>query len=246
MAAATIDVRRSGARYRTRADGIDTRHSFSFGSHYDPANVAFGPLLVHDEHRVGAGAGFGAHRHTDAEIVTWVLEGALVHEDSTGHRGTVVPGLAARLSAGAGVVHTERNDAPRPDPTAPPAPLRFVQTWLMPDVPGTPPAYAARPVDPADLASGWVPVVSGDHPDAAVSLGTRSATFWVTRLAPGEARPLPTGPRAHVFVATGGVDLETAGALDAGDAVRLAGEAPLTVTVTGTRGAEVCVWTVQP
>lgn len=242
MAAATIDVRRSGARSRTEAEGIDTRHSFSFGLHYDPANVAFGPLLVHDDHRVRPGAGFGTHRHTDAEIVTWVLEGSLVHEDSTGHRGIVVPGLAARLSAGAGVAHAERNDDLRLDPSVPPARLRFVQTWLRPDTPGTPPAYAARPVDPVDLTSCWVPVASGDHPDAAVTLGTRSATFWATRLVPGEARPLPTGPRTHVFVAVGGVHIETVGALDAGDAVRLAGEAPL--TVTGTLGSEVCVWTV--
>lgn len=244
MEAATIDIRRSGTRYQSRAAGIDTRHSFSFGTHYDPDNTGFGPLLVHDDHRLRPGAGFAEHRHADVEIVTWVLEGALVHEDSTGHRGTVVPGLAARLSAGSGVLHTERNDVLRPDPDGPPARLRFVQAWLRPDVPGTPPTYAARPVDPANLASGWFPVASGNDPDAAVSLGTRSATFWVTRLAPGEARSLPTGPRTHVFVAAGGVAIETLGALDAGDAVRLTGEAPL--TVTGTLGAEVCVWSVEP
>lgn len=242
MVAATIDVRRAGSRFRTRTAGIDTRHSFSFGTHYDPANVGIGPLLVHDDHRVRSGAGFGEHRHADAEIVTWVLEGSLVHEDSTGHRGTVVPGLAQRLSAGAGVLHTESNDAFRQDPSAPPVRTRFVQMWLRPDTPGTPPAYAARPVDPADLMSGWVPVASGDHPDAAVSLGTRHATLWVTRLAPGENRSLPTGARTHVFVAVGSIEIETVRMLDTGDAVRLSEEAPL--TLTGVRAAEVLVWSM--
>lgn len=237
-----IDVRRSGTRFRTRAEGIDTRHSFSFGSHYDPSNTGFGPLLVHNDDRVAAGAGYPDHPHRDAEILTWVLDGSLVHEDSTGHRGLVTPGLAQRMSAGAGVVHAERNDAYRLDPTAPPAPVHFIQMWLRPDAPGGPPAYAAGPVDLADLASGWVPVASGDHPDAVVSLGTRGATLWVTRVAPGTTRLLPPGPQHHVFV-VGEVDAEAAGRLDAGDALRLTDSSQL--RLTGVGPAEICVWTVE-
>src|SRR5919107_462725 len=167
VVADAIEVRRAGSRFRTVTEGIDTRHSFSFGAHYDPGNVGFGPLLVHNDDRVRSGAGYP---HADAEILTWVLDGSLVHEDSTGHRGLVTPGLAQRLSAGAGVVHAERNDAYRTDPSAPAVPVRFVQMWLRPDAPGTPPAYAARAVDLGDLAGDWRPVASGDHPDAAVGL----------------------------------------------------------------------------
>jgi quercetin 2,3-dioxygenase len=243
VVADAIEVRRAGSRFRTVTEGTDTRHSFSFGAHYDPGNVGFGPLLVHNDDRVRSGAGYPDHPHVDAEILTWVLDGSLVHEDSTGHRGLVTPGLAQRLSAGAGVLHAERNDAFRSDPTAPVVPVRFVQMWLRPDTPGTPPAYAAGAVDLADLASGWRPVASGDHPDAAVGLATRGATLWVTRLAPAVARLLPAGAQTHVFVATGAVEVEAAGPLAEGDALRLSGDTQL--RLTGVRDAEVLVWTMM-
>lgn len=243
MVVDAIEVHRAAGRFRTLSEVADTRHSFSFGAHYDPGNVGFGPLLVHNDDRVRSGAGYPDHPHADAEILTWVLDGSLVHEDSTGHRGLVVPGLAQRLSAGAGVVHAERNDAFRTDPDAPPSPVRFVQMWLRPDVPGAPPAYTAGPVDLADLAAGWRPVASGDHPDAAVSVATRGATLWATRLAPGVSRLLPTGARAHVFVATGAVEAEAVGVLGEGDALRLAGATQL--RLTGARPAEILVWTMM-
>ena len=242
MVADTIEVQRTDARFRTRAEGVDTRHSFSFGTHYDPGNVGFGPLLAHNDDRVQSGSGYADHPHADAEILTWVLDGSLVHADSTGHRGLIVPGLAQWLSAGSGVVHAERNDGFRLDPSVPVAPVRFVQMWLRPDTPGTPPAYAARPVDLADLATDWRPVASGDHPDAAVCVATRGATLWVTRLAPGVSRVVPAGPLVHVFVATGEIDVESVGPLAEGDALRLSGDAQL--RLTGVSPAEVLVWTM--
>jgi quercetin 2,3-dioxygenase len=238
----THEVHRADARFRSVTEGTDTWHSFSFGTHYDPGNVGFGSLLVHNDDRVRSGAGYPDHPHADAEILTWVLEGSLVHADSTGHRGLVTPGLAQRLSAGSGVVHAERNDAFRSDPGAPVVPVRFVQMWLRPDRPGTPPAYAAGPVDLTELASGWRPVASGDLPDAAVSVATRGATLWVTRLDPGVSRPLPVGAYAHVFVATGEVEAETVGPIYEGDALRLTGETEL--RLTGVRPAEILVWTM--
>jgi redox-sensitive bicupin YhaK (pirin superfamily) len=244
VVADTIEVHRADSRFRTRSEGTDTRHSFSFGTHYDPGNVGFGSLLVHNDDRVRSGSGYPDHPHTDAEILTWVLEGSLVHADSTGHRGLIVPGLAQRLSAGAGVVHAERNDAFRDDPSAPVLPVRFVQMWLRPDTPGTPPAYAARPVDLDDLAADWRPVASGDNPDAAVSVSSRGATLWATRLAAGVSRLLPAGPLTHVFVAIGEVEVETVGPLVEGDALRLSEGAQL--RLTGVSAAEVLVWTMAP
>ncbi len=100
----------------TEAAGVTTRHAFSFGAHYDPDNVGFGSLLAHNDERLSSGRGFDDHPHRDTEIVTWVLSGSLLHEDSTGHTGIVSPGAVQRLSAGSGVVHAERNDAYRVDP----------------------------------------------------------------------------------------------------------------------------------
>lgn len=123
-------MRRAEDRFVTRGPGVVTRHGFSFGRHYDPAHVAHGRLVAHDEHRLEPGVGFGPHPHRDVEVVSWVLEGALVHEEATG--AAVVPaGSLQRMCAGAGVVHDER---------AGQVATRFVQLWLTAD-PGAGTAY---------------------------------------------------------------------------------------------------------
>jgi len=103
----TVEIRRGTGRFLTRSEGHFTRHSFSFGSHYDPDNVSFGPLVCHDDHRLKAGTGFEDHPHRDVEIVTWVLSGSLRHTDSEGHTAEVRPGEVQVLSAGSGVTHAE-------------------------------------------------------------------------------------------------------------------------------------------
>ncbi len=95
-----VDVRRAGERLRTEIDWLDSRHSFSFGPHYDPSNTHFGLLMVTNDDIVKAGSGFETHPHRDMEIVTWVLSGSLVHQDSEGNSGVIHPGLAQRMSAG--------------------------------------------------------------------------------------------------------------------------------------------------
>jgi redox-sensitive bicupin YhaK (pirin superfamily) len=237
-----LQLRRASERFRTAGGGIDTRHVFSFGAHYDPDRVGHGPLLVLNEESLLAGRGFNDHPHADAEIVTWVLSGSLVHTDSRGHAGLVVPGLAQRMSAGTGIVHAERNDAFRTDPSRPAEPAHFVQMWLRPDVAGSPPGYAQRELDLAELSRGWRPVVSGSDPDAAVSLGSAGSTLWVTVLDAGVRRELPTGPLAHLYLARGEVDVESVGPMAAGDALELTGEAAL--GVTGHVEAELLLWTM--
>jgi quercetin 2,3-dioxygenase len=106
----TTEIRRADQRFRTRTEWLDSRHSFSFGPHYDPANTHFGLLMVSNEDVVTAGTGFDTHQHRDMEIVTWVLSGALVHADSTGHSGMIHPGVAQRMSAGSGILHSEKSD----------------------------------------------------------------------------------------------------------------------------------------
>lgn len=239
-----LQLRRAQDRFRTTGDGIETSHVFSFGAHYDPAHVGHGPLMVLNEETLMAGRGFDEHPHADAEILTWVAEGSLVHTDSTGNRGVVVPGLAQRMSAGSGIVHAERNDAYRVDADVPAVPVHFVQMWLRPDEPSTVPSYGQGAVDRSELDRGWSPVASGSHPDAAVALGSAGSTLWVTVLAPGVARLLPTGPLAHLFVLRGALDLEAVGPLAAGDSLRVSGEAALRATAR--TETELLVWTMQP
>ncbi len=243
MAQASIELRRAETRFVTRTSWATTWHSFSFGEHYDPDNVTFGPLMVSNDDRVQSGAGYADHPHADAEIVTWVLSGSLVHADSAGNGGIVYPGLAQRMSAGSGIVHAERNDAYTLDPARSADPVHFVQMWLRPDEPGGTPSYQQREVVLTDLSAAWVPVASGRVADAAIRIGSAGATLWVTRLESGEERQLPAAPQLHAYLAAGEIDVESVGRLTAGDALRISGETEL--RLDGQSPAELLVWTVS-
>ena len=160
MSAGSVSVLEASKRFVSAADGVLTRHCFSFGEHYDPANTSYGPLVAFNDTVLQPGAGFSTHRHAGVEIVTWVIEGMLHHEDSTGHHGDIVPGVVQRLSAGSGVVHTETSPPGTWLPPAIAAPW-FLQMWLKPDEPAGAPGYAQAAVDPATLDSGLVVVASG-------------------------------------------------------------------------------------
>ncbi|ADB35878.1 Pirin domain protein [Kribbella flavida DSM 17836] len=235
----SIDVRRAGERFRTSTDWLDSRHSFSFGPYYDPANVGFGVLMVHNDEVVAPGTGFGTHPHQDLEIVTWVVRGALVHQDSEGHSGVVYPGLAQRMSAGSGIRHSEKNDAGEP--------VRYVQMWVRPDELDLTPSYQQAEVD-VSLATGeLVPIASGlpEHArDTAIRINQRAAGLSVARLVPGAWVQLPAAPYVHLFVAVGSVALEGAGDLGTADAVRLTNSEGRRVTA-GADGAEILVWEMR-
>lgn len=244
MPAPELTVRRGADRFTTSAQGLVSRPSFAFGQHYDPSNVSFGALIAHNEDVLATDAGYDDHPHRDAEIITWVLSGTLQHVDSYGNAGLVYPGLAQRMSAGAGIVHAERNDGYRVDSRVPAEPVHFVQMWLRPDVPGGPAGYAQREVPFVDLRTDWVPVASGSHPDAAIRVGSAGSTLWATVLSPGVGRVLPEAPYAHLFVARGAVEVEAAGPLVAGDALRVGG--PAALRVTARTEAELLVWAMAP
>jgi redox-sensitive bicupin YhaK (pirin superfamily) len=189
------EVRRSAERYVTDGDGVRTLHSFSYGVHYDPENVGLGALVAINEEQVAPGAGYDEHRHADVEIVTWVLEGALAHRDTTGTSGTIEPGTAQRLSAGEGARHAELNASDA-------VPLRFVQTMLR-SRHGSAPEYAS-------LA---VPSGPGLHPGVTVHA---DAELLVARVAPGSPVQVPGAQRLLVHVTRGTVQVgETP--LEAGD-----------------------------
>ncbi len=239
----SVDVRRAADRPVTGLAWLDSRHSFSFGRHYDPANTHHGLLLVNNDDRVEAGTGFETHPHRDMEIVTWVLEGSLVHQDSTGHNGVIYPGLAQRMSAGRGILHSEKNDAYRLEADRPREDVHFVQMWVVPDESGITPGYEQLEIDGELLAGGLVPVASGmprHDGAAAIRIANRSAALHAARLLPGQSVTLPEAPYLHLFVPRGQVELEGAGALDAGDAVRFTATGGKTVTARS--AAEVLVW----
>jgi redox-sensitive bicupin YhaK (pirin superfamily) len=237
-----VDVRRAADRAATRLDWLDSKHSFSFGQHYDAGNTHHGLLLVNNDDVVSPGTGFETHPHRDMEIVTWVLQGSLVHQDSTGHAGVIYPGLAQRMSAGSGILHSEKNDAWRLEPARDSdEPVHFVQMWVLPDEAGITPGYEQLEIEDAVLRGGLVPVASGraEHA-AAIRIRNRSAALHAARLQAGSAVELPEAPYLHLFVAAGTVQLEGAGELATGDAVRLTATGGQRVTATGP--AEILVW----
>ncbi|MGH3498784.1 MAG: pirin family protein [Nocardioidaceae bacterium] len=238
-----VDVRRGDQRFGTELDWLDSKHSFSFGDHYDPDNTHHGLLLVNNDDVVRPGAGFEAHPHQDMEIVTWVLQGSLVHQDSAGHAGLIYPGLAQRMSAGRGIEHSERNDSWRLQGEPHSDPVHFVQMWVVPDEPGITPGYEQRDIDDDLRRGGLVTVASGmrAHAEvAAIAINNRHAALHVTRLRPGERVDLPDAPFLHLFVARGSVTLEGAEPLGVGDAVRLTGVGGQRVSAVDS--AEVLVW----
>lgn len=211
---ATTEIRDAATRAVTSTGWLTSRHSFAFGDHYDPDNTHFGLLLVNNDDIVSPGTGFDTHPHRDMEIVTWVLRGELSHRDSAGNSGVIYPGLAQRMSAGSGILHSERNDSPS-------EPVHFVQMWVVPDEAGVQPSYQQHEIDDKLLTGDLVTVASGmPAHDAAITLHNRNAALHATRLPAGAAVNLPRAPYLHLFVARGAVSVEGIGAVNEGDAVR--------------------------
>jgi hypothetical protein len=239
----TIDIRRASDRALTRTPWLDSRHSFSFGPHHDPANTHHGILLVNNDDVVAPGTGFDTHPHRDMEIVTWVLDGSLVHQDSTGHSGIIYPGLAQRMSAGRGILHSEKNDSWTLNGEKHSNPVHFVQMWVLPDEPGRTPGYQQLEIDTELLARRLVTVASGmpaHRDDHAITIGNRHAALHVARLQPGDSVELPDAPFLHVFTARGEVNLEGGGEMRDGDAARISGTGGQRLTATSP--AEILVW----
>ena len=217
-----MDVRRAAERYPggDPAAGIESRHAFSFGPHYDPDNLRFGALIACNEERLAPGAGFDEHPHSHTEIVTWVVEGKLTHRDSTGHETRVGPGDVQRLSSAGGVRHVERNDAGTP--------LTFIQTWLAPLTPGGDPAYE---------------IVHGIADSTPYAVPEAGAMLHVRRLGAGERTAVPDGAFLYVHVVRGDVRLDDA-ELGAGDAVRITDAKD--VEAVAVSAAELLVWEMAP
>ena len=243
----TVHVQRTGERFATRLGWLDSKHSFSFGPHYDPGNTHFGLLLVSNDDVVAPGTGFETHPHRDMEIVTWVLDGGLVHQDSIGHNGVIYPGLAQRMSAGTGILHSEKNDRPTslltPEAAKAIAPVHFVQMWVTPDEARIDPGYEQLDITDELTRGGLVPVASGmerHRSESAIRIRQKNAALFAARLADGKSVAVPTAPYVHLYVARGAVDLEGAGRLDTGDAARITAAEGQTITAAG--HAEVLVW----
>jgi redox-sensitive bicupin YhaK (pirin superfamily) len=158
-----LTVRRSNERGASKFSWLDSRHTFSFGDYYDPKNMGCSDLRVINEDRVDPGAGFPTHSHRDMEIITYVLEGALTHKDSTGTSSVIRVGDVQRMSAGTGISHSEYNASKT-------EPVHFLQIWIQPEREGSKPGYEQREFPQADRGGKLRLVASRDGADGSVTV----------------------------------------------------------------------------
>jgi quercetin 2,3-dioxygenase len=210
-------VRRSADRGHADHGWLKSHHSFSFADYFDEDHVEFGPLRVLNEDRVAGGQGFGTHAHQNMEIISYVLDGELSHQDSMGTRSTIRPGDVQRMSAGTGVRHSEFNGSPTNK-------VHFLQIWIQPNVGDIPPSYEEKRFEDADKRGRLRLIASSNgengsvliHQDVRVYSGLFDGAES-TRL------EIAKGRRAYVHVARGAVHVNGI-ELTAGDALKLTDE----------------------
>ena len=232
-----MDIIRAGQRGVAEHGWLSSRHTFSFGSYYNPQAIGFSDLRVINEDRVEPGEGFGRHPHRDMEIFSYVLDGALEHKDSMGTGSVIRPGDVQIMSAGRGVAHSEYNHSRVAD-------VHFLQIWIMPSVRDAEPRYQQRYFGDDEKRGKLRLILSPDG--AADSLEIRQDARVYAGLFDGdEAATLALAPDRHAYVHVARGEVEVNGAqLKQGDGLRLrdAGQ----ITLAGGRDAEVLVFDLRP
>ncbi|HYA45071.1 MAG TPA: pirin family protein [Acidimicrobiales bacterium] len=220
-----IKVIKSGERYHADMGWLSTYWHFSFAEYHDPANMHWGPLRVFNDDVIRPGKGFGAHPHSDMEIITYVLEGELEHQDNQGNKGVIHPGEVQVMSAGTGIVHSEYNhSADRP--------VHLLQIWVMPRTRRLKPRWDQRRFAPEERSGKLLPVVSsGDLPGTLAI--DQDATISVSALRAGQEAIHRSGARrkAYLFVIAGRLRVNGT-ELARGDQARIADEPELRLAAT--------------
>ena len=196
-----ITIRRSQERGGGDFGWLNTRHTFSFDTYYDPKWMQFRSLRVINEDWVQPGQGFPMHPHRDMEIITYVLEGALEHKDSLGTGSVIRPGDGQRMSAGRGIRHSEANASKT-------SPVHLLQIWILPKAPGLEPSYEQKTFAAEEKKGRLRLVAAPDGSEGSVTIH-QDARLYVSLLAPGEEvqHTLSAGRHAWLQVAKGEVEL---------------------------------------
>jgi redox-sensitive bicupin YhaK (pirin superfamily) len=232
-----VVIRRAAGRGRADHGWLRSFHSFSFAGYHDPQRMGFGPLRVINDDTVAPGKGFGMHGHQDMEIVTYVLSGALEHQDDLGTGSVIRYGDVQKMSAGTGVHHSEFNHSTHEA-------VHFLQVWIIPATRGAAPAYEQKHFSESDKRGRLRLVASADGREGSVSL-LEAAEIYATIVGEGERveHTLAPGRLCYVHVATGRATVRGQ-ALEAGDALLLQDE-PGAVEIEGGPG-EVLLFDLPP
>jgi redox-sensitive bicupin YhaK (pirin superfamily) len=228
-----IQVRPGKERGKTQTDWLDSNHTFSFNRYYDPRYSGFSDLLVINEDYVEPGQGFGAHSHDNMEILSYVIEGALEHRDSTGGSGILRPNELQRMSAGTGVRHSEFNPSEIER-------THFLQIWILPERNGLKPEYEQRSFPTTDRLNRMRLIASHDGRDGSVTIH-QDVSLYDCLLMPGRevTQSIGNGRHAWVQVIKGKVTVNGS-SLEAGDGAALSSEK--TIEIQANRDSEVLVF----
>jgi len=225
-----MTIRKAAERGHANHGWLDTHHTFSFASYYDPAYMGFRSLRVINDDTVTGGNGFGAHPHKDMEIISYVLDGALAHKDSTGTDGVIRPGDVQRMSAGTGVVHSEFNASKT-------EPVHFLQIWLVPDKGGIKPGYEQKTFSEAEKRGTLRLVASPSAEAGSVAIHT-DAKVYAGLFDEGEKATLEIAPKRHAWVHVARGTAKVNGQeLNAGDGAAFVDESA--IAIEGVAGAEI-------
>ncbi len=218
-----ILLRLAGERGRTQIDWLDSYHTFSFDQYYDPENTHFRSLRVINEDFVKPGAGFPTHGHRDMEIITYVLEGELAHQDSMGNGSTIKPGDVQRMSAGSGVTHSEFNHSKTNQ-------VHLLQIWIFPDKKGLEPSYEQKEFKRAEKLNQLCLVASGNPKQGAVKMH-QDADLFASVLEKGKSveHSLKSGRFAWLQVARGALKLNNL-VMEAGDGAAVSDEKRISIS----------------
>lgn len=221
-----LTIRPAEERGHANHGWLDSYHTFSFSSYYDPAHMGFRNLRVINEDRVAPGQGFGTHPHSDMEIISYVIDGALQHRDSMGNGSVIRPGDVQRMSAGTGVTHSEFNGSPTEL-------VHFLQIWLLPSQRGIKPGYEQKTFAAQDKAGRLRLVASTDGRDGSVTIHT-DAAIYAGIFIDGESVTYQLQPSRHGYVQVVQGAVQVGGhALKAGDGVAVSGESSVTIVGQG-------------
>jgi len=217
-----LQIRPSDTRGRAEHGWLSSRHTFSFGHYHDPRHMGFGPLRVINEDRVQPGQGFGTHAHSNMEILSYVLDGALEHKDSMGNGSVLRYGDVQRMSAGSGVTHSEFNHSAS-------EPVHFLQIWLLPERAGIEPGYEEKHFAPETKRGQLRLIAAPQGEDGAVRIH-QDARIYATILDGAQRlnHTLASGRGAYVQVARGQLQVNGI-TLEAGDALQVRDESQLTL-----------------
>jgi redox-sensitive bicupin YhaK (pirin superfamily) len=233
--ALSMQIRKSADRGHAQRAWLDSYHSFSFANYYDPAHMAYSVLRVINEDVIAPAKGFGQHPHENMEIITYMLQGALQHEDSLGNGSVIKAGDVQRMTAGTGIVHSEVNASATHS-------AHLLQIWILPERDGLAPGYEEKNFTPSQKQDRWCLIAAQDGRDGALRVHQDMA-LYATMLSANLSLDytLPAQRSAYIQVASGVVEINGQ-ALQAGDALMLDAVAATQFTVTASVASELLLF----